>query len=260
MKKTFQKISSLLFGKKTFQNIFEKLYKISLKGMNFGLSEVENGEEYILRQIKNNDMNIPVIFDVGANKGQYANLINKVFVGNAKIYSFEPGKFTYSEFSKNTSHIKNLEKYNFGFGFENTEMWLNYDIQGSGLASVYERKLKHMDIDFSKKEKIEIKTIDNFCNNNNIEKIDLLKMDVEGHELEVLKGAKNMIRKNNIKRIQFEFGGCNIDSRTYFQDFYYLLKDKYKIFRILQNGLYEIKKYSELQEIFTTINYFAILK
>lgn len=69
-----------------------------------------------------------------------------------------------------------------------------------------------------------------------------------------------MICNNKIEVIQFEFGGCNIDSRTYFQDFYYLLKDNYKIYRILKNGLIEIKSYKEIYEIFITINYLAIKK
>ena len=81
-----------------------------------------------------------------------------------------------------------------------------------------------------------------------------------GFGLDLQNKDKEMLEKNGIKAIQFEFGGTNIDSRTYFQDFYYLLKEKYNIYRILQDGLYEIKQYSELQEIFTTINYFAKLK
>lgn len=261
MMRLFKKITRIFFGKRFLQRPFELLYKISLKGMNFGASEAsDSGERYVLKLVKRESSESPIIFDVGANKGQYANLINKVFKGNARVFSFEPGKFTYSELSKNTSGIKNIEKYNFGFGSEDTSASLNYDNQGSGLASVYKRKLNHMNIDFNKEERIEIKKIDDFCVRHDIEKIDLLKIDVEGHELEVLKGAKRMFEKDAIKSIQFEFGGANIDSRTYFQDFYLLLKEKYTIYRILQNGLYEINKYSELQEIFTTVNYFAKLK
>lgn len=262
MKNILKEIAGLFLGRKVLQKPFEILYKISIKGMNFGLSETSSsGEKYVLKLIQRSTKgNFPTIFDVGANKGQFAKLTDEVFSGSGKIYSFEPGEFTYSELLRNTSYIKNIETYNFGFGSRSAEMYLNYDNKGSGLASVYERNLDHMGIDFDKKEKIEIKKIDDFCEKNNIKNIDLLKIDVEGHEIEVLKGAEKMIAENKIKAIQFEFGGCNIDSRTYFHDFYLLLKDKYSIYRILQDGLCEIKQYSELQEIFTTINYYAKLK
>jgi len=262
MKKILKKIGGFFFGKKIFQKPFALLYKISLKGMNFGFSEVSNsGEPQILKMIrKKNRGTSPIIFDVGANKGQYANLIENVFHGNAYIYSFEPGKTTYNELLKNTAYIKNITQYNFGFGSKEKEEYLNYDTAGSGLASVYKRRLDHVHIPFEQKEKIEIKTIDDFCQKNTITSIDFLKIDVEGHELEVLRGAEHMIKKDAIRSIQFEFGGANIDSRTYFQDFYYLLQDRYTIYRVLQDGIYEIKQYSELDEVFTTVNYFATLK
>jgi hypothetical protein len=107
-------------------------------------------------------------------------------------------------------------------------------------------------------EEIKLTTIDLYCKKNNIEQIHFLKLDIEGHELNALNGAKNMIEKGKIDFIQFEFGGCNIDSRTYFQDFYYILKDKYKIYRILKDGIYELPDYKETYEIFITINYLAI--
>lgn len=66
-----------------------------------------------------------------------------------------------------------------------------------------------------------------------------------------------MIDSGNIDFIQFEFGGCNIDSRTYFQDFYYFLKDNYDIYRIVKNGLRKIDRYSETCEVFLNSNYIA---
>lgn len=69
-----------------------------------------------------------------------------------------------------------------------------------------------------------------------------------------------MINDKRIDAIQFEFGGCNIDSRTFFQDFFYLLKDNYKIYRVLKDGLLEMPIYKETYEIFITINYLAIKK
>ena len=64
-----------------------------------------------------------------------------------------------------------------------------------------------------------------------MEDIDLLKLDVEGHELEVLRGGVRMFAQRRVKMVSFEFGGCNIDSRTYFRDFYYFFQE---------NGLQDI--------------------
>ena len=84
-----------------------------------------------------------------------------------------------------------------------------------------------------------------------------MKNNKNRKKLKALNGAAQMINSKQIDVIQFEFGGCNIDSRTYFQDFYYLLKDNYKIYRILKDGLYQINQYKEIYEAFTTTNYLA---
>ena len=89
-----------------------------------------------------------------------------------------------------------------------------------------------------------------------------LKVDVEGHELDVFSGAKDALRKGSIKNIQFEFGGCNIDTRTFFQDFWYLLTGYgYTLYRIMPDGsLYRINNYAEKLEAFICTNYFAEIK
>ena len=134
------------------------------------------------------------------------------------------------------------------------------DREKSGLASLYQRQLDYFGIDFSKKETVILSTIDNYCNENKIDRIDLLKLDVEGHELKILKGASQMLAKNKISNIQVEFGGCNLDSRTYFRDFWNLLHEKFHIFYILRDSLLEIERYQETLEIFTTTNFFFHLR
>ena len=111
-----------------------------------------------------------------------------------------------------------------------------------------------------KSEEIKLSTLDVYCSANKIDRIHFLKLDIEGHELKALNGAKRMIDSKNIDIIQFEFGGANIDSRTYFQDFFYLLKDNYSIYRIVKDGLFEMPIYKETYEVFLTINYLAVRK
>ena len=131
---------------------------------------------------------------------------------------------------------------------------------GSGLASLTKRKLDHLEIDFNIEEEIRLIQFKDYWNEEiNSEFIDLFKIDVEGHELDVLKGIGEKI--SNIKLIQFEFGGCNIDTRTFFQDFWYFFnKNNFKIFRISPFGLIELSKYKEIYESFTTTNFLCLNK
>ena len=252
-------------GKVIGQNFFTNLYHLSLAGMNIGQgSDLNNsGELYIIKYIKGkikNEEN-PVLFDVGANIGKYTLLLNKYFdKKNIKIFSFEPSKKSFEELKLNAKEVKNLKIFNLGFGEKEYTATLFSDKEGSSLSSLYKRKLNHFGVKMENKEIVEVETIDNFCSKNSIGRIDFLKLDAEGNEFLILKGAGNMINSGKIDFIQFEFGGCNIDSKTYFQDFYYLLNPRYQIYRILKDGLFPIKKYRETNEIFLTTNYLAAKK
>lgn len=261
MKKIAKSIASLIAGKKSLQWLFEKIHLGSLFGLNIGAGSntSSSGEEFAIRYIKSKHQKNEksVIFDVGANIGNYTILLNKVFNNNCTIYSFEPSKETFKSFQKNTENTNNINEYNFGFSDTESVLTLYSNKTQSGLSSIYNRDLKHVNLELNSSEEIELKTIDNFCNTNNIKHINFLKIDVEGHELKVLEGAKKMLNTSSIDYIQFEFGGCNIDSRTYFRDFFYLLNEKYRVYRIVRNGLFEIKKYKETYEVFITTNFLA---
>jgi len=161
------------------------------------------------------------------------------------------------ESSKKDERIK---LNNIGLGKEMGEAVLHYDNFGSGLASLTKRKLDHFNIDFSKSEKVVINTIDNYCEENAIDHIHLLKIDIEGHELDALAGTKRMFATKSIDIVTFEFGGCNIDTRTFFQDFwYYFSEASFKLFRITPSGyLHLLESYKEIYEQFRTINFIAV--
>ena len=252
---------SPVIGKKKFQKLFEALNQFSLIGMNIGLGSTpkETGEKWVLEYINLQLKSVRelTIFDVGANIGHYSLLLAEVFGEKATIHSFEPSHKTFMKLSKNIAGKEKIILHNLGFGNEdkNTTLYTNSD--ESGLASVYRRRLEHFNIDMNQSEEIELETVDAFCKKNKIKRVHLLKLDVEGHEKKILEGTSIMLNSGDIDFIQFEFGGCNIDSRTYFQDFFYLLKDNYRIFRILQDGLYPVDQYKEKYETFITTNYLA---
>lgn len=256
-----KKLLSPLLGRRKLQPIFEYLNYISLAGMNIGRGGDfrSSGEIYVVNFINNyfKDTDKLVLFDVGANLGHYSTLLSQTFGEKSMIHSFEPSTKTFASLTENTENCKNITPHHFALGSENTESFLFSDRDESGLASLYQRRLDHFNMKMDKEEKIKIKTLDTFCTEEKIEHIHFLKIDVEGYEKSVLDGAKSMLAKGAIDFIQFEFGGCNIDSRIFFQDFYYLLNDKYQIFRVVKDGIYPINTYKETYEIFSETNFLA---
>jgi FkbM family methyltransferase len=201
-----------------------------------------------------------VLFDVGANQGQYSRELLRVY-GPAleALHCFEPAKGLVSEFLRFDDARVRVNTVALGKTRSTGELW---KAPGNpGLSSLTKRRLDHFDVAMSEMESVEIMTLDEYATHNAIPRIDLLKLDVEGHELDVLLGAEELLRRSAIKCIQFEFGGCNIDTRTFFQDFWYLLAQshRFQIHRITPFGPKRIASYSETDEVFLTTNYIAVL-
>jgi FkbM family methyltransferase len=198
-----------------------------------------------------------VVFDVGANIGLWTNAILKRHGEKvSQVHMFEPSKANCDVLTqlKDPRMVINA----FGLGDKEERRQLHSDKPGSGLASLYDRNIDHHGIAMNLRELVSISTLDKYVESNHIEHIDVLKLDVEGHELAVLAGAQKTLERR-ISAIQFEFGGCNIDSRTYFRDLWLFLNELGFRIAVLSPlfGLLRIPRYSESLECFATTNYFA---
>ena len=248
-------------GNPFIQKILEKniTFSLYLVGVGSNGCVEDSGEKVVLNLLTSNDKPY-CIFDVGANKGQYLNMVfNEFSKKNFEIHSFEPSKYTFDLLKKNSPESTKVKLNNLGLGENDGEFTLYYDEQGSGLASLTKRKLDHFSISFNNSEKIRVITLDNYCLQSSIKHIHLLKLDVEGHEMDVLKGSIKMFAAQSIDVVTFEFGGCNIDTRSFFRDFYYFFKEqKMNLFRITPSGyLFPIEKYREQYEQFKNTNFVA---
>jgi FkbM family methyltransferase len=221
-----------------------------------------SGEQSIIIELKKYGRYPYCIIDAGANIGQFSSLILSVLDTNDKfiVHCFEPSTAAYAilyqKFQKNPHFVLN----NIGLGKEKGIQNLFYDKPGSVLSCLTKREFNHHDISFHNSEKVNIDTLDNYCYSNRINRIDLLKMDVEGHELDVLSGAKNLFKNNSINMVSFEFGETNIDTRIFFKDLYYFLNLKnFSLYRITQSGyLYLLPSYKEEYEQFHVTNFLAV--
>jgi len=246
-------------------------HTLSLFGMNYGGGGLirDSGEIWVLQNVIRPALagvDAPVVFDVGANAGEYS-LLTRRELPQAKIFAFEPAAATYQQLRKQLSQVDghSITPYNFGFSDADRSVeFFSYAIEGnevSLLASVDQRlPTQNVSVEVRHSEQIKVRTLDSFCAAENIARIDLLKLDVEGHELAVLRGAREMLGRGGIRIIQFEFGPANIYSRTFFYDFWTLLSDAFDMFRIVPNGMTPIAYYGEHREIFLTTNYLALRK
>ncbi len=250
-------------GRRSLQPFWERLYQLSLTGLNIGTGSRpgESGELWVLDQLKRSlpDTRPAVIFDIGANVGDYAAEVLTRFK-QLELYCFEPSAKTFEMLSRNLARDPRSKLFNIGLGAIEEIADLYSDAETSGLASVHNRRLEHLNIQFRPVERVSIRTLDSFCREQAIRHIDLAKLDVEGHELKVIQGGQQFIASKSIDFVQFEFGGTNIDSRTFFRDFYYLLEPHYRIYRILKDGLAPVRGYSERCEIFMLANFLCVSK
>lgn len=195
--------------------------------------------------------------DIGGNIGEYTAEIRRLNP-DSEIHTFEPSATNIEKLNLRFAHDHKIKVLPFAISDSTGEATLFSDESGSGLASLTRRKLAHFNIEFNMKENVTtIKFEDYWRTELKKRDIDIVKIDIEGHELFALKSFGESVFSTKV--IQFEFGGCNIDTRTYFQDFWYFFKERnFDLYRITPLNIEHIKRYRESDEYFRTTNYVAV--
>lgn len=108
-------------------------------------------------------------------------------------------------------------------------------------------------------QEIETDTIDHYCAQNDISHIDFIKVDTEGHDLDVLYGCKGLLAAKGIDMVQFEYNARWIDSRHYLRDaFDFFLPFGYVIGKVTPKGIEFYSKWDYELESFRETNYLAL--
>ena len=230
------------------------------------MNEVEN--EILKYASKKNK----IVFDVGCFRGTFTKSLikseNKLGL-KSDFFLFDPNP-NVKEYLKIMLENKNIKYFDIALDNSNSKkkFYLNnfFEPSGSSLKTITRDDKKWNNTrklflqmfqpfkkvgDFSEIN-VQTQTLDDFCSDHNIENIDILKIDTEGNEYNVLKGAQNLLAKNKIKLIYVEIS----ESKNNFAEkernvFKFLNSFNFEIKR-----KYQIKSYSFLSNLKATDNLF----
>jgi FkbM family methyltransferase len=185
------------------------------------------------------------VFDVGANIGELTLLFSKFCGSEGSVHSFEPTVSTFNKLQNlvNIFQLKNVKINNLAVTDQSGVISFNvYEEEFSSWNTLATRPLHNYGISIQEPKSVDIASIsiDDYCECNSIKNIDLLKIDVEGSELNVLKGARKMFSEGKIKICVFEFGQTIFDMGNTIQEF----KNFFSAYD------YEIKNVSKDQYVF----------
>ena len=142
------------------------------------------------------DLEVEIVIDVGSNKGQFL-LLTENFFECKKIYSFEPIE-EFFEMQKNFfKHKNNISFFNFALGEKTTKntFYITKRKDSSSFFKINESIKSNDDFKIIEKKEIQIHSLDEIMVNENLNGSILLKIDVQGYELEVLKGGVETLKK-----------------------------------------------------------------
>ncbi len=179
-----------------------------------------------------------IVFDIGANIGLYTLLFSKKVESEGRVFSFEPSPEAYFRLKQNVvlNKINNVKLYNMGISDKtgNSEFFICEDDAYNSLG-------KKPMMPIVKTIDVPITTIDEFCLKEKINKVDLIKIDTEGAEFLVLKGAEKLLTSDNAPILICEYNRLTEEGYDYkITDLYdYLVKIGYLIYEIKKGTLYK---------------------
>jgi FkbM family methyltransferase len=167
------------------QPAWQALQKLSLFGMNYGggNSLEDSGELWVLKKIswvlRRTPCAVAVIFDVGANRGDYASAVREVFGDDVRLLCFEPSPTAFAALRRNLGTTPGVLLNNVGLSDREGTASLYTNALGSVISSIHPGETTLIP-SMKLSEECRLTTLDHYCEENAIGHIDFLKIDSEG--------------------------------------------------------------------------------
>lgn len=237
-----------LFGRRAFAPFNERLLSLAQRGLGMGNpiaqgAMVDAAEDAFLRRLAG--VEELTVFDVGAYLGEYARHVRR-YSPQARIVAFEPHPASYARLREVADEL-GFTAVNAALGESpgRSRLYDYADLEaavGSPHASLHSPVIEAVHGRAAAGIEVAVTTVDEAMREHGIERVGLLKIDAEGHELAVLAGARGALAGDRVDLVEFEFNEMNVISRTFFRDFYEALPG-FDFCRLLADGLLPLGPY-----------------
>lgn len=230
-----------------------RLYR-SQSNLNYDMAS--NGEQWTLRTLSALD-DLDVLFDVGANHGEWS-LAAKASFPDASLHCFEIVPTTFRKLSETLAGMPRTTLNPCGLSDRDGEIEIFFDSELDFIATAVPGFSEEFHRNQTEKLRLPTMRGDEYCEQRAIDRIGFLKIDVEGHEPQVLRGFERMLDAGRIDALQFEYGYVNIGVRFLLKDFYdYLAGFDMQVGKIFPNHV-DFRPYRYWDEDFLGPNYVAV--
>lgn len=238
-----------LTGRPWARRLNNLLFNLAVRGLGVGNMGHLSGEEAWLRRLSKDarlQASGVVLVDIGANEGSYSAALRRLFP-RARIIAFEPHPATVGRLRARLGQTVEIHALAVGAQPGRSPLWDYAREGGSSHASLVPGVIERIHGAPAAAVEVTVTSLDSFFHNEQLGRIDLLKIDVEGSEIECLRGAQGLIGAGRIDRVQFEFNTMHLASRVFFRDFMECLPG-FSFFRLLPYGWVEIDRNDPLRQ------------
>jgi FkbM family methyltransferase len=236
-------------------HLVRKIEKVAarLQGKGYGTASIAR-ENALAQRLLGTVPQLAV--DIGGNVGEYTAELRRRHP-ELEVHVFEPSSTNVSRLNQRFGSDSRIKVVPYAVSDTPGQAVLYADVSGSGMASLAHRELSHRGIAFRAQETVPVvRFCDYWATNLDSRRMDIVKLDIEGFELAALRGFGDALMATAV--LQFEFGGCNVDTRSFFRDFWQLFEQRgFELYRITPLGLERLRRYRDSDEHFATTNYLA---